>query len=139
MNQVAPATRYTNKEAKLSLIQLLLSLTSAVTVYTLKHQLPANSCPVVVNKRVFMLLLLLFSSVLQLRYVSSVFAGGQRCVALSDRNVMGFIASLHELASAERRFYCKLCNIKAKLLQPLLDQGENNVTGQRLNLQLFWV
>uniref|UniRef100_A0A8P4G9B9 Alsin Rho guanine nucleotide exchange factor ALS2 b n=1 Tax=Dicentrarchus labrax TaxID=13489 RepID=A0A8P4G9B9_DICLA len=51
----------------------------------------------------------------------NVFAGGQRCVALSDRNVMGFIASLHELASAERKFYCKLCNIKTQILRPLLE------------------
>ncbi|XP_051283721.1 alsin isoform X5 [Dicentrarchus labrax] len=58
---------------------------------------------------------------MNLRYVSNVFAGGQRCVALSDRNVMGFIASLHELASAERKFYCKLCNIKTQILRPLLE------------------
>ncbi|XP_070711889.1 alsin isoform X2 [Pempheris klunzingeri] len=58
---------------------------------------------------------------MNLRYVSSVFAGGQRCVALSDRNVMGFIASLHELASAERKFYCKLSNIKTQIVRPLLE------------------
>uniref|UniRef100_UPI0037E8EF96 alsin n=1 Tax=Semicossyphus pulcher TaxID=241346 RepID=UPI0037E8EF96 len=58
---------------------------------------------------------------MNLRYVSNVFAGGQLCVALSDRNVMGFIASLHELASAERKFYCKLCNIKTQLIRPLLE------------------
>ncbi|XP_039907368.1 alsin isoform X2 [Simochromis diagramma] len=58
---------------------------------------------------------------MNLGYVSSVFAGGRRCVAVSDRNVMGFIASLHELASAERRFYCKLCNIKSQILRPLLE------------------
>lgn len=58
---------------------------------------------------------------MNLRYVSSVFAGGQRCVALSDRNVMGFIASLHELVSAERKFYCKLCNIKTQIMRPLLE------------------
>ncbi|XP_076579653.1 alsin isoform X2 [Chaetodon auriga] len=58
---------------------------------------------------------------MNLRYVSNVFAGGQRCVALSDRNVMGFIASLHELASAERKFYCKLCNIKVQIIRPLLE------------------
>ncbi|XP_041822109.1 alsin isoform X2 [Chelmon rostratus] len=58
---------------------------------------------------------------MNLRYVSNVFAGGQRCVALSDRNVMGFIASLHELASAERKFYCKLCNIKTQIIRPLLE------------------
>uniref|UniRef100_A0A3P8Q1P4 Alsin-like PH-like domain-containing protein n=1 Tax=Astatotilapia calliptera TaxID=8154 RepID=A0A3P8Q1P4_ASTCA len=63
----------------------------------------------------------------QLGYVSSVFAGGRRCVALSDRNVMGFIASLHELASAERRFYCKLCNIKSQILRPLLDSALGQV------------
>ncbi|XP_078147361.1 alsin [Centroberyx gerrardi] len=58
---------------------------------------------------------------MNLGYVSGVFAGGQRCVALSDRNVMGFIASLHELASAERKFYCKLCSIKTQIIRPLLD------------------
>ncbi|XP_044200850.1 alsin isoform X2 [Thunnus albacares] len=58
---------------------------------------------------------------MHLGYVSSVFAGGRRCVALSDRNVMGFIASLHELASAERKFYCKLCNIKTQIIRPLLE------------------
>ncbi|KAM4601786.1 alsin isoform 2-T2 [Polymixia lowei] len=58
---------------------------------------------------------------MNLGYVSGVFAGGQRCAALSDRNVMGFIASLHELASAERKFYCKLCSIKAQIIRPLLD------------------
>ncbi|XP_073351569.1 alsin [Pagrus major] len=58
---------------------------------------------------------------MNLRYVSNVFAGGQRCVALSDRNVMGFIASLHELASAERKYYCKLCNVKTQIIRPLLE------------------
>ncbi|XP_057674463.1 alsin isoform X1 [Corythoichthys intestinalis] len=58
---------------------------------------------------------------MNLGFVSSVFAGGRQCVALSDKNVMGFIASLHELASAERKFYCKLCNIKTQVLSPLLD------------------
>lgn len=60
---------------------------------------------------------------LQLRYISSVFAGGDQCVALSDTNVMGFIAGLHELAAAERRFYCKLSHIKAQILRPLLELG----------------
>ncbi|XP_062417476.1 alsin isoform X2 [Pungitius pungitius] len=58
---------------------------------------------------------------MDLGYVSNVSAGGRRCVALSDMNVMGFIASLHELASAERRFYCKLCNIKTQIVRPLLE------------------
>uniref|UniRef100_A0A3B5MUK6 Alsin Rho guanine nucleotide exchange factor ALS2 b n=1 Tax=Xiphophorus couchianus TaxID=32473 RepID=A0A3B5MUK6_9TELE len=58
---------------------------------------------------------------LDLGFVSSVVAGGRRCVALSDRNVMGFISSLHELASAERKFYCKLCDIKSQVLRPLLE------------------
>uniref|UniRef100_A0A3Q0QVJ7 Alsin Rho guanine nucleotide exchange factor ALS2 n=1 Tax=Amphilophus citrinellus TaxID=61819 RepID=A0A3Q0QVJ7_AMPCI len=56
-----------------------------------------------------------------------VFAGGRRCVALSDRNVMGFIASLHELASTERKFYCKLCNIKSQIIRPLLDSALGQV------------
>ncbi|XP_068165024.1 alsin isoform X2 [Antennarius striatus] len=58
---------------------------------------------------------------MNLRYVSNVFAGGQQCMALSDRNVMGFIASLHELASAERKFYCRLCGIKTQIIRPLLE------------------
>ncbi|XP_026218330.1 alsin isoform X2 [Anabas testudineus] len=58
---------------------------------------------------------------MNLGYVSSVFAGGRRCVALSDKNVMGFIASLHELAAAERKFYCKLCDIKIQIIRPLLE------------------
>ncbi|XP_029929056.1 alsin isoform X2 [Myripristis murdjan] len=58
---------------------------------------------------------------MNLGYVSGVFAGGQRCVALSDRNVMGFISSLHELVSAERKFYCKLCGIKTQAMRPLLE------------------
>uniref|UniRef100_A0A673WNJ8 Alsin Rho guanine nucleotide exchange factor ALS2 n=1 Tax=Salmo trutta TaxID=8032 RepID=A0A673WNJ8_SALTR len=62
---------------------------------------------------------------MNLGYVSGVFAGGQSCVALADRNVMGFIASLHELASAERKFYCKLSSVKNHILRPLLDLGEN--------------
>ncbi|XP_061571851.1 alsin [Cololabis saira] len=58
---------------------------------------------------------------MNLGYVSSVFAGGQRCMAQSDRNVMGFIASFHELASAERKFYCKLCDVKSQIVRPLLE------------------
>uniref|UniRef100_A0A665SZI5 VPS9 domain-containing protein n=1 Tax=Echeneis naucrates TaxID=173247 RepID=A0A665SZI5_ECHNA len=65
--------------------------------------------------------------VFQLGYVSSVFAGGSRCMALSDRNVMGFIASLHELAAAERKSYCKLCNIKTQIIRPLLDSALGQV------------
>uniref|UniRef100_A0A8C1NHU8 Alsin Rho guanine nucleotide exchange factor ALS2 b n=1 Tax=Cyprinus carpio TaxID=7962 RepID=A0A8C1NHU8_CYPCA len=57
---------------------------------------------------------------MNLGYVSSVCAGGRTCAALTDRNVMGFIASLHELAAAERKYYCKLNNINSLLLQPLL-------------------
>ncbi|XP_037552375.1 alsin [Nematolebias whitei] len=58
---------------------------------------------------------------MNLGFVNSVFAGGLSCVALSDRNVMGFIAGLHELASAERKFYCKLCSIRSQVLRPLLE------------------
>uniref|UniRef100_A0A8C7LDY8 Alsin Rho guanine nucleotide exchange factor ALS2 n=1 Tax=Oncorhynchus kisutch TaxID=8019 RepID=A0A8C7LDY8_ONCKI len=58
---------------------------------------------------------------MNLGYVSGVFAGGQSCVALADRNIMGFIASLHELATAERKFYCKLSSVKNHILRPLLD------------------
>ncbi|RXN33518.1 alsin-like isoform X1 [Labeo rohita] len=63
---------------------------------------------------------ILYYSGQQLGYVSSVCAGGRTCAALTDRNVMGFIASLHELAAVERKYYCKLSNINSLLLQPLL-------------------
>ncbi|XP_030642141.1 alsin [Chanos chanos] len=52
-------------------------------------------------------------------YVSSVFAGGVSCLALADQNVMGFISTLHELASAERKFYDRLTTVKDKI-RPLL-------------------
>ncbi|KAM9123499.1 alsin [Pangshura tecta] len=56
----------------------------------------------------------------KLGYISSMTAGGDNCLALVDRNIMGYIASLHELASTERRFYCKLSEIKSRVLRPLL-------------------
>ncbi|XP_078407551.1 alsin [Cetorhinus maximus] len=56
----------------------------------------------------------------KLGYINSLFAGGQMCLALSDKNVMGYIASLHELASSERRFHCKLSDVKNQILKPLL-------------------
>ncbi|XP_046716127.1 alsin isoform X1 [Silurus meridionalis] len=57
---------------------------------------------------------------MNLGYVSTVSAGGQLCAAMSDHSLVGLIASLHELAAAERKYYCKLTNIKIVLLQPLL-------------------
>lgn len=56
----------------------------------------------------------------KLGYISSMTAGGSNCLALVDRNVMGYIASLHELASTERQFYSKLSAIKSQALRPLL-------------------
>ncbi|XP_045063859.1 alsin isoform X1 [Coregonus clupeaformis] len=76
---------------------------------------------------------------MNLGYVSGVFAGGQSCVALADRNVMGFIASLHELAAAERKFYCKLSSVKNHILRPLLDLGENYCCRQSTTGQRPWV
>lgn len=56
----------------------------------------------------------------KLGYISSVAAGGHRCVALVDKNMMGYISSLHELASTERKLYCTLSDIKSRILRPLL-------------------
>uniref|UniRef100_UPI00398E659F alsin isoform X3 n=1 Tax=Pristiophorus japonicus TaxID=55135 RepID=UPI00398E659F len=56
----------------------------------------------------------------KLGYINSLFAGGRMCLALADRNIMGYIASLHELASSERRFHCKLSDVKNQILKPLL-------------------
>ncbi|KAJ7345459.1 hypothetical protein JRQ81_001409 [Phrynocephalus forsythii] len=56
----------------------------------------------------------------KLGYIGSVTAGGSSCLALVDKNIMGYIASLHELASTERQFYSKLSAIKSQVLRPLL-------------------
>ncbi|XP_042314207.1 LOW QUALITY PROTEIN: alsin [Sceloporus undulatus] len=56
----------------------------------------------------------------KLGYISSMAAGGSNCLALADKNIMGYIASLHELASMERQFYSKLSAIKSQVLRPLL-------------------
>lgn len=57
-------------------------------------------------------------------YLSSVCSGGQRCAGLADRNVMGFISAIHELASRERQFYCWLSSVRKLLLTPLRSKGE---------------
>ncbi|KAM4669547.1 alsin [Amazona ochrocephala] len=67
-------------------------------------------------------------------YISSVIAGGDNCLVLVDKNVMGYIASLHELASTERRFYFKLSEIKSQVLRPLL--GLDNL-GNANTIQLL--
>lgn len=56
----------------------------------------------------------------KLGYVSRVTAGKDNYLALVDKNIMGYIASLHELATTERRFYSKLSDIKSQILRPLL-------------------
>ncbi|XP_062434697.1 alsin isoform X2 [Rhea pennata] len=67
-------------------------------------------------------------------YISNVIAGGESCLVLVDKNVMGYIASLHELASTERRFYFKLSEIKSQVLRPLL--GLDNL-GSANTIQLL--
>ncbi|XP_078259641.1 alsin isoform X2 [Rhinoraja longicauda] len=62
----------------------------------------------------------LLSACSKFGYINSLFAGGQRCLSLADRNVMGYIASCHELASSERTFHCKLNDMKNRILRPLL-------------------
>ncbi|XP_051705243.2 alsin isoform X3 [Oryctolagus cuniculus] len=56
----------------------------------------------------------------KLGYISRVTAGKDSYVALVDKNIMGYIASLHELATTERRFYSRLSDIKSQILRPLL-------------------
>ncbi|XP_015414591.1 PREDICTED: alsin isoform X1 [Myotis davidii] len=56
----------------------------------------------------------------KLGYISRVAAGRESYLALVDKNIMGYIASLHELAATERRFYSKLSDIKSQILRPLL-------------------
>ncbi|XP_013929048.1 PREDICTED: alsin-like [Thamnophis sirtalis] len=60
----------------------------------------------------------------KLGYISHVTTGGNKCLALVDKNIMGYIASLHELASTERQFYSKLSSIKSQVLRPLLGFGK---------------
>lgn len=62
--------------------------------------------------------------IFQIGYISNVIAGADNCLALVDKNVMGYIASLHELAATERRFYFKLSEIKSQVLRPLLGLGK---------------
>ncbi|KAM6463236.1 alsin isoform 1-T1 [Liasis olivaceus] len=70
----------------------------------------------------------------KLGYISSVTTGGNKCLALVDKNIMGYIASLHELASTEREFYSKLSAIKSQVLRPLL--GFDNL-GTASTIQLL--
>uniref|UniRef100_H0X3E6 Alsin n=1 Tax=Otolemur garnettii TaxID=30611 RepID=H0X3E6_OTOGA len=56
----------------------------------------------------------------KLGYISRVTAGKDSYLTLVDKNIMGYIASLHELATTERRFYSKLSDIKSQILRPLL-------------------
>ncbi|KAK3543549.1 hypothetical protein QTP70_023880, partial [Hemibagrus guttatus] len=74
---------------------------------------------------------------MNLGYVSSIFAGGLNCVALADRNVMGFIATLHEMASAERKFYYMLSRVKNQILHPLLARGSVSSCLGRTSMLLF--
>ncbi|XP_019379058.1 PREDICTED: alsin [Gavialis gangeticus] len=70
----------------------------------------------------------------KLGYISNVTAGESNCLVLVDKNIMGYIASLHELASTERRFYFKLSEIKSQVLRPLL--GLDNL-GNATTIQLL--
>ncbi|KAL0985662.1 hypothetical protein UPYG_G00160170 [Umbra pygmaea] len=53
-------------------------------------------------------------------YISTVSGGGESSVALADHNVMGFIAGLHELAAADRKFFCRLKDIHRRVVGPLV-------------------
>uniref|UniRef100_A0A4W4FDB9 Alsin-like PH-like domain-containing protein n=1 Tax=Electrophorus electricus TaxID=8005 RepID=A0A4W4FDB9_ELEEL len=53
---------------------------------------------------------------MKLGYVSSVYAGGRSCAALADRNVSVSVASLHELAAAERKHYSRVLDLKFSLV-----------------------
>ncbi|XP_052004205.1 alsin-like [Xyrauchen texanus] len=70
-------------------------------------------------------------------YVSSVFGGGLNCLALADQNAMGFIATIHELASAERKFYCTLSKVKSQILGPLLSRESLAVSLGQSSTLLF--
>ncbi|PKU48298.1 alsin [Limosa lapponica baueri] len=92
---------------------------------TTENNLYENSC----TKSPVLLL-----SCSKIGYISNVIAGGDNCLVLVDKNVMGYIASLHELASTERRFYFRLSEIKSQVLRPLL--GLDNL-GNANTIQLL--
>ncbi|MEQ2197901.1 hypothetical protein XENOCAPTIV_004874, partial [Xenoophorus captivus] len=64
---------------------------------------------------------------IEMNYISSVYGSGRMCAALTDRNMMGFIAAIHELASRERRFCCWMSDVRKVLLTPLRTKGENRL------------
>uniref|UniRef100_A0A8C5RU35 Alsin Rho guanine nucleotide exchange factor ALS2 n=1 Tax=Laticauda laticaudata TaxID=8630 RepID=A0A8C5RU35_LATLA len=70
----------------------------------------------------------------KLGYISHMTTGGNKCLAVVDKNIMGYIASLHELASTERQFYSQLSSIKSQVLRPLL--GFDNL-GAASTIQLL--
>ncbi|XP_076849884.1 alsin isoform X3 [Brachyhypopomus gauderio] len=74
---------------------------------------------------------------MNLGYVSGVFAGGLTCLALADQNVTGFTGTLHELASAERKFYCTLSSVKSQILRPLLTRDSVGSCLGQSSMQLF--
>ncbi|KAM6945748.1 alsin [Aplochiton taeniatus] len=76
---------------------------------------------------------------MNLGYVSSVFAGGPCCAALADPNVGGLVAVLHEMAAAERKFYCRLSAVKAQILRPLLELETLSSTLGPVSTGLFQV
>ncbi|XP_027020317.2 alsin isoform X1 [Tachysurus fulvidraco] len=72
-----------------------------------------------------------------LGFVSSIFAGGPNCVALVDRNVMGYIATVHKMATAERKFYCMLSRVKNQILHPILARDSVSSCLSRTSMLLF--
>uniref|UniRef100_A0A3Q2D4F0 Alsin Rho guanine nucleotide exchange factor ALS2 n=1 Tax=Cyprinodon variegatus TaxID=28743 RepID=A0A3Q2D4F0_CYPVA len=75
---------------------------------------------------------------IEMSYISSVCSGGQLCAALTDRNVMGFIAAIHELASSERRFSCWTSDVRKFLIAPLRKKGESSSTLGEPSARLFF-
>ncbi|XP_070980319.1 alsin isoform X1 [Oncorhynchus clarkii lewisi] len=68
-------------------------------------------------------------------YISSVYGGGQSCLAQADLNVMGFISALHELAAADRKYYCRLRDVNKRVVSPLLrKESVCTVLGQTSSL-----
>lgn len=56
---------------------------------------------------------------IEMNYISSVCSGGRMCAVLTDQNVMGFIAAIHELASRERQLSCWMNDVRKVLIAPL--------------------
>ncbi|XP_029386082.1 alsin-like [Echeneis naucrates] len=103
-----------------------------------KSEKSRKSCPRSPNTAESTVRPTLLPQCIEMGYISSVCSGGQRCAVLADQNVMGFISTIHELASKERHFYCWLSSIRKLLLNPLRNKESVCSTLGEPRIHLFF-